>query len=207
MNVNLGSGLLVAEGWVNIDSSLNALTARWPKALMVIPYRLSNVRRWYSFGDYVRLLKKNVFVHHDLVYGIPLPDASADGIYAGHVIEHLYRNDAEHLLREAHRVLKPGGVIRLDAPDFERFVDAYRDENREAVLDALFGESAELGWYSRHRYIYDFDLLSKILREIGFTDVTRCEDATGSLPDLDTFEGNRPTRYLLILEARKPGPG
>ncbi len=57
----------------------------------------------------------NIFARHNLLYGIPLPNA-ADYIYSAYFFEHLYREDSERLFREAHCVLKSSGVFRINAP-------------------------------------------------------------------------------------------
>ena len=55
------------------------------------------------------------FVQFDLESApFPFPDASFEGVFASHVVEHLSRPLA--LLDEAFRVLKPGGSIYLECP-------------------------------------------------------------------------------------------
>lgn len=61
----------------------------------------------------------------DLRRGLPLPDHSCDVVYSSHVIEHFDRDGARRFLRECRRVLQPGGVIRLVAPDLEGVVRTY----------------------------------------------------------------------------------
>lgn len=52
---------------------------------------------------------------HDLDAGrLPLQDGSVDGVTLIHVIEHVH--ERAFVLREAYRVLRPGGVIYLEAP-------------------------------------------------------------------------------------------
>ena len=48
-------------------------------------------------------------------------DNSIDEVYASHVLEHLgFREELPKALREIWRVLKPGGVLKISVPDFER---------------------------------------------------------------------------------------
>lgn len=64
-------------------------------------------------------------IQHDLSRGIPLPDASCDVVYHAAVLEHIRRSDAAAFLVECHRVLKPGGVIRVGVPDLEKLCQLY----------------------------------------------------------------------------------
>jgi SAM-dependent methyltransferase len=182
--VNLGSGLTVASGWVNIDSSLNALASRFLKPLLFVSYKFSNAQRWYHFSDYVVLLKGHTFVHHDLAYGIPLPNGSAEVIYSAHCIEHLDHEAAEFVFREARRVLLPSGVLRINVPN--------RDEA---------DQDKEGGWYNKHRCMYNYAELETALRDAGFH-VTRCKRGEGTVPDLDIFEQTRSPTGLYV-EARR----
>jgi ubiquinone/menaquinone biosynthesis C-methylase UbiE len=45
------------------------------------------------------------------VTALPWPDGSFDAVLSGDVIEHLVPADGEAMLREAHRVLRPGGRL------------------------------------------------------------------------------------------------
>ena len=53
----------------------------------------------------------------DLLKGFPYPDGSMDVVYSSHVLEHFTRAQGLFLLREAHRVLKPGGILRIVVPN------------------------------------------------------------------------------------------
>jgi predicted SAM-dependent methyltransferase len=66
-----------------------------------------------------------VVLGYDLRIGIPLQDNSCDVLYSSHAIEHFDRVGARRFLVECRRVLKPGGIIRLVAPDLEGIVRAY----------------------------------------------------------------------------------
>jgi predicted SAM-dependent methyltransferase len=171
---------------------------------MRLAYKLSSAPNWYSFEEYAALLSDHLFVHHDLAYGIPLADNTADYIYSAHCIEHIHRDEAERLFRDAHRVLKPGGTMRLNVPSFEELVSAYQRGDTERVLTALFEKNtADEGWYATHRYMYDFPLLERLLREAGFARIVRCESGVGSVPDLETFEGRRSPQGLYVEAAKR----
>ncbi len=53
----------------------------------------------------------------NLLKGFPYPDNTFDAVYSSHALEHFTPAQALFLLREAHRVLKPAGVLRTVVPD------------------------------------------------------------------------------------------
>jgi len=55
----------------------------------------------------------------NLLAGFPFPDNYFDVVYSSHVLEHFTRDQGLFLIREAHRVLKPGAILRIVVPDLE----------------------------------------------------------------------------------------
>jgi SAM-dependent methyltransferase len=47
----------------------------------------------------------------------PVEDQSVDLVFAGEVLEHLWPEDVTGFLAEAHRVLKPDGIVAIDSPN------------------------------------------------------------------------------------------
>jgi predicted SAM-dependent methyltransferase len=68
----------------------------------------------------------------DLKWRLPFRDASLKGIYTEHCLEHLpFRLVADHVLTEFHRILIPGGWLRLIVPDAGLYLKLYA----QAVAD------------------------------------------------------------------------
>jgi SAM-dependent methyltransferase len=55
--------------------------------------------------------------YHSMTDLSSYPSASFDMVYSGESIEHITRAEAEQVLAEARRVLRPGGVLALDTPN------------------------------------------------------------------------------------------
>jgi len=200
VKVNLGSGLSVAEGWINIDGSLSALVSTWPMIILKECYRFSDVRQWYSREEYIRILKGHRFVHHRLDYGVPFKNESVDYLYSSHMLEHLFLEDARILLTEMYRALKQGGRIRLAVPDLEYAFGLYQTGEKEKALSYFF-TPIRSGVFDLHNYMYDFDLLSRLVASVGFLEVEKCSFRVGKVPDIEKLD-NRPEETLFI-EARK----
>ncbi|MBI5650213.1 MAG: methyltransferase domain-containing protein [Chloroflexi bacterium] len=199
VKLNLGSGLSVAPGWINLDGSLSALVASLPAPLIKLVYRLTSLKVSYRETEYVEILARHKFIFHNLAYGIPFPDDSIDFIYSAHLLEHLTRADARQLTRAMWRVLKPGGCVRITVPDLARAFELYQHGKTEQALGFFFLDAAsDLG---RHQYMYDFESLAALLTNAGFRAIERRAFQSGDTPDLVLLD-NRPEQTLYV-EARK----
>jgi predicted SAM-dependent methyltransferase len=155
--------------------------------------------------------------HVDVVAAVDdlfmIQNGSVDLIYACHILEHFNRNSRLRVLREWHRVLKPGGILRIAVPDFEMCARLYLEG--KATLSQIHGPvvGGQTYLYNFHYAIYDFETLKGVLGECGFQDARRydwrlTEHASvddfsqAYLPHMDKENG---TLISLNVEATKSG--
>lgn len=144
----------------------------------------------------------------DLVAGLPLRDGGASCAVAMHVLQDLAWPDIPIVLRDWHRVLRPGGVLRLGLPDLDRALDAYRrgdggyfhvpDSDARSIGAKLV---TQIIWYGSVRTPFTFDYANEVLGDAGFRDIRRCEFGCtqSGLPELASLD-NR-ARESLFVEA------
>jgi len=86
---------------------------------------------WYDYSD--------VFIDFDIdledLDRWPIEDDSYDLVYSSHALEHLSDDAVERTLEEAHRILKPGGRIRINVPDMDLVLRHYDEGNIEWFTD------------------------------------------------------------------------
>lgn len=61
----------------------------------------------------------------------PFPDNSFDYVFSEHMFEHLDLLGQQNMMRECHRVLRPGGVLRLAMPNFDFLIDLVNNPDAE----------------------------------------------------------------------------
>jgi predicted SAM-dependent methyltransferase len=88
-------------------------------------------RRWTNL-DFVSTGEG--VIAHNLLSGIPEPDGRFDVVYHSHVLEHFPRERALPFLRECHRVLTRGGIIRVAVPDLEQIARNYLQHLHDSLL-------------------------------------------------------------------------
>lgn len=115
----------------------------------------------------------------DLTRGIPFPDRSVDFLYNEHFIEHLSYEEGFEFMKEALRVLKPDGVMRIAFPDLDSLIDSYVNDNWKEkewvkLIDAywypsrcfMFNENIREN--GGHKYYYSVEEMARRLVEAGF---------------------------------------
>jgi predicted SAM-dependent methyltransferase len=147
----------------------------------------------------------------DLTRGLPFADHSCAAIFSEHLIEHIPKEDAQHLLKECHRVLRAGGVLRISTPDAEKFLRSYSGDQSflrhpsfsepiDAPIDRVNHMMREHG---QHLWAYDEELLSTMLGRAGFTRIIRQRFGESEHPRMAGIDFAQRETESLYLEAVK----
>lgn len=154
-------------------------------------------------------------VHHlGSVETLPfIKDGTADLVYVSHCLEHIPYRRVPQVLKEWHRVLRPGGRLRLAVPDFEVLWRAYDLSGRELITIQPFLLGGQDYPQNFHFSVFDERLLGKLLREAGFEKARRWDPSVrefGEFTDCSTATvkvGEQEMPVSLNLEARRPDVG
>lgn len=103
------------------------------------------------------LLPGRGVVKHDARDQLPWRDDIFDAVYSSHVLEHLTPAEAQQVIADIRRVLKPTGVCRIVVPDLEDICRLYLKFMEEASTN---GNNA--AWH-RYRWMV-IELLDQMVR-------------------------------------------
>jgi predicted SAM-dependent methyltransferase len=155
---------------------------------------------------------------YDCRTALPFPDDSVRGIFCEHFFEHLdYTEEVPSFLTACHRVLQPGGVLRLIVPDAERYLRAYceggwQELDRLRQLDAQHADPVFQCVYNtrmelinmvfrqghQHKFAYDYETMAFLLRRYGFTRVEQQRFGVSLRPELSIDRADRASESLYV---------
>jgi 2-polyprenyl-3-methyl-5-hydroxy-6-metoxy-1,4-benzoquinol methylase len=103
----------------------------------------------------------NKKIIHNLEKKLPFPNNYFDLCFASEIIEHL--DNRLNLIKEIHRVLKPGRYLFLTTPNRDSLI---------AKFDKLIGRFVVDGWWNghnyQHKYVYSFNEIIELIKNNGF---------------------------------------
>lgn len=151
------------DGWVNAD----AVFTRLPAGVVCEDWRTTRYVMRQRAED-----------------ALPFPDESIEAVYTEHMFEHILPMACAAFLKEAWRVLKPGGVIRITTPDLEKYLMGYaeRKKGNTFLADhaARWPPMGKLGEpYTgativnnifrnyEHQWVYDFEEMTRTAMHAG----------------------------------------
>lgn len=135
----------------------------------------------------------------DVTQPIPVPDNSFDFIFSEHLIENFAPKKLKKVLAECHRILKPGGALRLTF----YCADALRNMSDSKQINAFITRFAKA-------YLHLGKEIRTMLSESGFDEITITTPESSRHPSLQNISQHKP--YLpkdqyqtetITLEAQK----
>jgi len=151
----------------------------------------------------------------DLRNGLPFQDGSCRAILMEHLIEHLPREEGVNLVAECHRVLEPGGIVRISTPDAEKYLRAYV-ANDQFLFSPEFYEPIEspldrinlmMRAHGHHLWAYDETSLGRLLQQAGFDQIVRQAGQVSVSVDLAGMDHPEREFESLYLEGIKGQDG
>lgn len=148
--LNWGCGPRPADGWFNSDAEVPIANAG-------------------GIAD-------PTFHHGDILEGLPWAANFFDGIVANHSLQSLVAGELDHAAREFHRLLRPGGRLRVLVPDVVRAFDAWRHEQESWPGFLAISEPWDLDrkfchyvtWGGQNRSVFTKRVLVRLLNRNGF---------------------------------------
>ncbi len=117
----------------------------------------------------------------DLVYDLskPLPyeDLSAQELRADGVLEHFDKYMRYAIMSDWARVLKIGGLLHLELPDFDKLLWRFRKfYDFDSFVDTFFGENMlhgeiYIGHFGNHKWGYSRRSLTAFIKQFGIEPV------------------------------------
>tara|TARA_Y100000996_G_scaffold372801_1_gene321940 strand:+ start:93 stop:746 length:654 start_codon:yes stop_codon:yes gene_type:complete len=138
----------------------------------------NNIQEGFENLDFYPMRLKEIFnckhVNHDLRKPLPYENEKFEGAFSEHTLEHLYYDEAINLLKEIKRILKPGSIFRCTVPDLKKYIDFYNGNSNDDFFNKFTYKAQaffNLSQNYEHKSVWDYEILSKKIIEVGFKDV------------------------------------
>lgn len=211
--INIGCGQTPTRGWRNFDNSFSLRLSKMP-LLATILHGLGLLEG--AQHQFVKFARENNIEYGDATKGLPLKQESCEVVYSSHMLEHLDRNGADKFLREAYRVLRQNGIIRIVVPDIKIQIAQYNDSgDADAFIESTHmcvPEPTSLTQKVRlllvgarhHQWMYDGRSLTRILQKHGFTGAEIMPAGKTRIPQCGALDLRERSSESVYVEARKP---
>ena len=146
----------------------------------------------------------------DIRNGLPLEDDGLDYVVSIHALPMIPYPDLVTVLQELRRVLRPGGILRLALPDFDKAVRAYQAGDRSYFLvpdedePTLSGQMiVHLLWYGYSVTLFTEEFARSLLLRAGFRKVDECGFRETASPFPEIVELDNREHESFFVEAVK----
>ncbi len=106
---------------------------------------------------------------------LPFDDGFADEVLAVHVLEHFYIWEAEDVVNEWVRVLKPGGKLVIEVPCLDKIINHFIKFKGSPPINlgmwGLYGDPSYQDERMCHRWAYSISQLQALLNQVGLKNI------------------------------------
>lgn len=193
LKIHLGAFDRILPGWVNTDITPHLAIARVPglAGLLYAAGRMPRARWEQHRAGLFRQLRRL-----DATRRFPFPDDSADAVYISHMISNLTRAGARACVGECHRVLKPGGVLRIATLDLDATVSGYDPRQPDIFVDLLFDLDTSTRAKNRHWWHYNEKSLALLFTASGFGEIAKRGYSEGRCPDVERVDSRPGSLFM-----------
>ena len=105
-------------------------------------------------------------------------DSSISEVYTSHVFEHVKHIDVKKTLIGIYRIIVSGGKFYISVPNmnvlFRQFLEKKNQtKTKIKIMRMIFG--GQIDEYDFHYFGWDFELLSGLLKNVGFKEIEKVE--------------------------------
>ena len=191
MRLHVGCGTVYLEGYVNVDVEVPGYSYLAGERPDLVEKNRTTVDRYYRQEETQATLERGprepqacVVDRYARIDALPyLPD-SVDEIRSVQVLEHVGMIEAPRVLRHWHSILRPGGFVHVDVPDFEETARRLLVQPDEPAKDwyyrLIYG--SQKNPYAYHKNGFSAARLERMLREAGFREVRHLPDTIHFYP-------------------------
>jgi len=161
---------------------------------------------------------ENVSYRFDCSKSVPFADDSVKGLFTEHFFEHLdYDTEVPFFLKDCHRALQKGGVMRIVVPDAEKYLFGYVQPGWDYLKqtrpldndlnDLLMGMQYQTKMQlinevfrqgGQHKYAWDFETMRLSLLKAGFTEIYKMAFLESKDPHLKIDQESRRPESLYV---------
>lgn len=175
--LNVGAGTVMLEGFVNADF-----------------YRLHHVFK-KSSADWMVDITKPLKCNNNYW----------DGVFIEHTNEHILFSQNYDLLRELYRTMKPGAIIRIVAPDLNKYLNWKTLKSTEPKMARYYSLPEAISNLTQnhlHLSVWNFELMAELLEEVGFCDIENKEFGCSKVEEFTDSPNHKWQSFY--IEATKP---
>ncbi len=180
LKLHVGCGTVYLDGYVNLDLYVEGYSYLATERTDLLERNRTTVERYYKHAETRESLERGsrdaqfcVVDRYAPMDALPYPPGSVDEIRSVQSLEHLDMKEGPRVLRHWHEILRQGGMLHVDVPDFEETVRqllAQPDEpSKDWYYRLVYGSQKNA--YAFHKNGFSPARLERLLRAAGFRDV------------------------------------